>query len=121
MSAFHGTGTAAHACTLWGRVTALVERRGRLLGVVDGLIAATALHHGCTVVTRNVADFAGTGVPVFDVWKDQLASRRLRGWRIARGAYPTSRANAARVCRSARSYPIRSRSSEMISASYQPR
>src|SRR2546422_189582 len=60
----------ATVATIWGRVTALVERRGRLLGVVDGLIAATALHHGCTVVTRNVADFAGTGVPVFDVWKD---------------------------------------------------
>ena len=60
----------ATVATIWGRVTALVERRGRLLGVVDDLIAATALHHGCTVVTRNVADFAGTGVPVFDVWKD---------------------------------------------------
>ena len=28
----------------------------------DGLIAATALVHGMTVVTRNVADFAPTGV-----------------------------------------------------------
>ena len=28
----------------------------------DGLIAATALVHGLTVVTRNVADFAPTGV-----------------------------------------------------------
>jgi toxin FitB len=28
----------------------------------DALIAATALQHGMTVVTRNVADFAGTGV-----------------------------------------------------------
>jgi predicted nucleic acid-binding protein len=36
--------------------------------IKDGLIAATALVHGMTVVTRNVADFAGTGVPVFDPW-----------------------------------------------------
>jgi toxin FitB len=28
----------------------------------DAMIAATALEHGMTVVTRNLADFAGTGV-----------------------------------------------------------
>lgn len=35
----------------------------------DALIAATALVHGMTVVTRNAADFAATGVPVLDPWK----------------------------------------------------
>ena len=34
----------------------------------DALIAATALAHGMTVVTRNIADFAPTGVPVIDPW-----------------------------------------------------
>ncbi|VTU45589.1 putative ribonuclease FitB (plasmid) [Variovorax sp. SRS16] len=34
----------------------------------DSLIAATALEHGFAVVTRNVADFAGTGVAVLDPW-----------------------------------------------------
>jgi predicted nucleic acid-binding protein len=34
----------------------------------DGLIAATAMTHGMTVVTRNVADFAGTGVAVLNPW-----------------------------------------------------
>lgn len=34
----------------------------------DGLIAATALVHSMTVVTRNVADFRLTGVPVIDPW-----------------------------------------------------
>jgi len=34
----------------------------------DALIAASALVHGMTVVTRNVADFAPTGVPVLDPW-----------------------------------------------------
>ena len=34
----------------------------------DALIAATALAHGMTVVTRNVADFAATGVKVLNPW-----------------------------------------------------
>lgn len=35
----------------------------------DALIAATALVHGMTVATRNVADFAPTGVAVFNPWE----------------------------------------------------
>lgn len=38
--------------------------------VRDGLIAATALVHGMTVVTRNVVDFASTGVTVFNPWQE---------------------------------------------------
>jgi predicted nucleic acid-binding protein len=34
----------------------------------DAMIAATALVHAMTVVTRNVSDFAPTGVPVFNPW-----------------------------------------------------
>lgn len=37
--------------------------------VRDGLIAATALVHGMTVVTRNVADFAATAVAAFNPWE----------------------------------------------------
>jgi hypothetical protein len=49
----------------------IAEAWGRLgapnpLPVIDGLIAATALVHGLTVVTRNVADLARTGVDVLD-------------------------------------------------------
>ena len=36
----------------------------------DALIAATALVHGMTVATRNVADFAPTGVAVFNPWTE---------------------------------------------------
>ena len=35
----------------------------------DGWIAATALVHGLTVVTRNVADFAITGALLFTPWE----------------------------------------------------
>lgn len=53
--------------------TAVVQRSARLhvpdpRPVRDGLIAATALVHGLTVVTRNVADFEPTGVAVLNPW-----------------------------------------------------
>lgn len=35
----------------------------------DAMIAATALEHGLTMVTRNVADFSPLGVPVFNPWQ----------------------------------------------------
>jgi len=59
----------ATVATIWGRLAARAERRGEAVGVIDGLIAATALHYGYTVVTRNVTDFADTGVSVLNVWK----------------------------------------------------
>ncbi len=34
----------------------------------DALIAATALVHGLTVATRNMADFLAMGVPLFNPW-----------------------------------------------------
>ena len=37
-------------------------------GERDALIAATALVHGMAVATRNVADFAPTGVRLVDPW-----------------------------------------------------
>ena len=36
------------------------------LPVIDGLLAATARVHGLTLVTRNTADFAATGVPLLN-------------------------------------------------------
>ena len=42
--------------------------------VRDGLIAATALVHGMTVVTRNVTDFEHTGVPLLNPWAPLLGS-----------------------------------------------
>jgi predicted nucleic acid-binding protein len=37
----------------------------------DALIAATALVHGMTIVTRNVEDFAPTGVAILNPWEVQ--------------------------------------------------
>ena len=36
---------------------------------IDAIIAATALVHGMTVVTRNVADFQTMGVPLLNPWQ----------------------------------------------------
>jgi predicted nucleic acid-binding protein len=33
------------------------------------MIAATAFEHDLTVVTRNIRDFTGTAVPVFNSWE----------------------------------------------------
>lgn len=52
----------------WGLLAAEAKSRGRALSVVDGLLAATALHHNLTVASRNVGDFAITGVSVVDPW-----------------------------------------------------
>ncbi len=45
----------------WGCLTARSP-----LAITDSLIAATALTHGLTVATRNVADFIPCGVPVLN-------------------------------------------------------
>ena len=37
----------------------------------DALIAATALEHGLAVVTRNMADFAATGVSLINPWQEK--------------------------------------------------
>ena len=41
---------------------------GRPLNIADGLIAATALEHALTLVTRNVKDFTGLGLVPLDPW-----------------------------------------------------
>jgi predicted nucleic acid-binding protein len=53
----------------WGVLAGQCQLTGRPLNVADGLIAATALEHGLTVVTRNVKDFSNLGVSVLDLWR----------------------------------------------------
>jgi predicted nucleic acid-binding protein len=52
----------------WGALTGQRQLKGRPLKVLDGFIAATALEHDLTVVTRNVKDFAGLGVMIINPW-----------------------------------------------------
>ena len=53
----------------WAVLSAQAQRRGTPLAIIDGLIAATAFEHDLTVVTRNVKDFAGLGVLLFNPWE----------------------------------------------------
>lgn len=50
----------------WGR---LQSDAGRPLPAIDGLLAATALQHDMTLVTRNVKDFNGLGLNLVNPWE----------------------------------------------------
>ena len=48
-------------------------RRGHTFSHTDVLIAASAAHHGLTVVTRDTADFEAAGVTVCNPWRQSAA------------------------------------------------
>lgn len=51
----------------WGRLSGAA---GRPLPAIDSLLAATAMEHGLTLVTRNLSDFDLPGVRVINPWKE---------------------------------------------------
>ena len=53
----------------WGALSATAARKGRPVPVIDGLLAATALHHDLMLVTRDDTDVRGTGVPTLNPWQ----------------------------------------------------
>jgi len=58
----------SHIAQQWGRLNAQQPRN-----TVDSLIAATALIHSLTVVTRNTADFEGCEVDLVNPWTPRQA------------------------------------------------
>lgn len=52
----------------WGRMTAKSITANSPLPVIDGLLAATAMQHNLTLVTRNTKDVSVTGVALFNPW-----------------------------------------------------
>jgi predicted nucleic acid-binding protein len=59
----------ASVAQLWGTLAAQAKRTGMSLPVIDGLLAATALHHNLTIVSRNTSDFLNSQVSVMDPWR----------------------------------------------------
>jgi predicted nucleic acid-binding protein len=53
----------------WGLLAAEAKRGGVPLSAIDGLLAATAIHHNLTMVSRNVNDFANTHAPILNPWE----------------------------------------------------
>lgn len=52
----------------WGEILAAAEKNGTPLPAIDSLIAATALVHDLSVVSRNTQDMEGSGVEVINPW-----------------------------------------------------
>ena len=52
----------------WAEIAARAEQSGRSGSFADGLIAATALDRGLTLVSRNVTDFEPFGVSLLNPW-----------------------------------------------------
>src|SRR2546425_2765729 len=46
----------------WGVLRAQAQMKGRPLSVIDALLAATAIQHNLTIVSRNVSDFSVVGL-----------------------------------------------------------
>jgi len=53
----------------WGLLTAAARNGGIVLPVIDGLLAATALEHNLTLVTRDTGQIPSIGVAVFNPWE----------------------------------------------------
>ncbi len=58
----------ADTLLVWGSLIARLEKVGQVMPAIDGLIAATALHHDLTLVTRSQSDFEHSGVEIFNPW-----------------------------------------------------
>ena len=53
----------------WGILTGTMKRQDKPMPAVDAMLAATAIHHKLTVVSRNVADFKNAEVSLFNPWE----------------------------------------------------
>lgn len=53
----------------WGILTGTSLNEGHPLSPLDALLAATVLHHGLTLVTRNTAHFRGLPIRLLNPWE----------------------------------------------------
>ena len=55
----------------WGEMQGNAEKKGQVMPAIDALIAATAVCHGLTVVTRNIQDMQHSGARLFNPWEGE--------------------------------------------------
>lgn len=60
----------AQTTNVWAALLARLKNKGQSMPVKDSLIAASALQHQMTIVTRNLADFRHVGVPLIDPFEN---------------------------------------------------
>lgn len=53
---------------LWGQLISIAQRQGKSLSFMDSMIAATAIQHQLSLVTRNIADFQYCNIPLINPW-----------------------------------------------------
>jgi predicted nucleic acid-binding protein len=53
----------------WGLLRAQAQLKGRPLSVIDALLAATAVQHDLTIVSRNASDFSVVDLAVVNPWE----------------------------------------------------
>ncbi len=51
------------------------QRQGRLMSMADTQIAATCLHYGAALATRNTKDFIHCGIELIDPWQASTGRR----------------------------------------------
>jgi predicted nucleic acid-binding protein len=56
------------AAQYFAQIVAGRRRMGLPIGDLDAQIAAVARSHDMALATRNILDFRGTGITVFDPW-----------------------------------------------------
>jgi hypothetical protein len=56
-----------------------LKKKGRAMPVKDSLIAASALQHQLTIVTRNVRDFQNSGVPLINLFESSALPGKGNG------------------------------------------
>jgi predicted nucleic acid-binding protein len=54
----------------WGEITGSLEKQGKKIPVIDGLIAATGILNNMQIVTRNVRDLENTSCHIFNPWEN---------------------------------------------------
>jgi hypothetical protein len=62
-------GFTEDAALAYGEIMGKAARQGRGLSVPDGMIAAITIVHGGRLATRNLADFAVTGIALVSPWE----------------------------------------------------